>query len=85
MIRGGVNGQFQIDLAGAGFELAIVAGGIVLGGYVDETKEYKKVTMACLLATALFVLPLGLTDHALGREPLLMVCLLYTSPSPRDS
>ena len=76
MIRGGVNGQFQIDLAGAGFELAIVAGGIVLGGYVDETKEYKKVTMACLLATALFVLPLGLTDHALGREPLLMVAAL---------
>lgn len=71
-----MNGQFQIDLAGAGFELAIVAGGIVLGGYVDETKEYKKVTMACLLASALFVLPLGLTDHALGREPLLMVAAL---------
>ena len=76
MIRGGVNGQFQIDLAGAGFELAIVAGGIILGGYVDKTKEYKRVTMGCLAATALLVLPLGLTDHALGREPLLLIMAL---------
>jgi len=76
MTRGGVTGQFQIDLAGAGFELAIVAGGIILGGLVDRTKEYKKVTLACLAATAFFVLPLGLTDHALGREPLLLVAAL---------
>jgi FLVCR family feline leukemia virus subgroup C receptor-related protein len=76
MIRGGVTGQFQIDLAGAGFELAIVAGGIILGGYVDRTKQYKKVTMVCLAATAFLLLPLGLTDHALGREPLLMVAAL---------
>lgn len=76
MKRGGVTGQFQIDLAGAGFELAIVAGGIILGGLVDRTKEYKKITMACLAATALFCLPLGLTDHALGREPLLLVASL---------
>jgi MFS family permease len=76
MTRGGVTGQFQIDMAGAGFELAIVAGGIILGGYVDRTKDYKKVTMVCLASTAFFVLPLGLTDHALGREPLLMVAAL---------
>jgi len=76
MERGGVTGQFQIDLAGAGFELAIVAGGIILGGYVDKTKEYKKVTMYCLAATGLLVLPLGLTDHYLGREPLLVVLAL---------
>ena len=76
MERGGVTGQFQIDLAGAGFELAIVAGGIILGGYVDKTKEYKKVTMYCLAATALLILPLGLTDHYLGREPLLLVLAL---------
>lgn len=76
MERGGVTGQFQIDLAGAGFELAIVAGGIILGGYVDKTKEYKKVTMFCLAGTALLVLPLGLTDHYLGREPLLLVLAL---------
>merc|ERR1712078_843497 len=47
-----------------------------LGGYVDETKEYKKVTMFCLATTALLVLPLGLTDHSLGREPLLLVLAL---------
>jgi MFS family permease len=76
MERGGITDQFGIDLAGAGFELAIVAGGIILGGYVDRTKEYKKVTMACLAATALFVVPLGLTDHWLGREPLLLVAAL---------
>ena len=76
MARGGVTGQFQIDLAGAGFELAIVAGGIILGGYVDKTKEYKKVTMVCLAGSALLVLPLGLTDHYLGREPLLLVFAL---------
>jgi len=76
MTRGGVTGQFQIDLAGAGFELAIVAGGIILGGFVDRTKEYKRVTLACLAGTAFFVLPLGLTDHALGREPLLLVAAL---------
>mmetsp|Transcript_50760 Transcript_50760/g.57487 ORF Transcript_50760/g.57487 Transcript_50760/m.57487 type:complete len:553 (+) Transcript_50760:72-1730(+) len=76
MERGGVTGQFQIDLAGAGFELAIVAGGIILGGFVDKSKEYKKVTMFCLAATALLVLPLGLTDHYLGREPILLVLAL---------
>lgn len=76
MKRGGVTGQFEIDLAGAGFEFAIVIGGIILGGLVDRTKEYKKVTLACLAATAFFVLPLGLTDHALGREPLLLVAAL---------
>lgn len=76
MKRGGVTGQFEIDLAGAGFELAIVAGGIILGGFVDRTKEYKRVTLACLALTAFFVLPLGLTDHALGREPLLLVAAL---------
>ena len=82
MERGGVTGQFQIDLAGAGFELAIVAGGIILGGYVDKTKEYKKVTMFCLAGTALLVLPLGLTDHYLGREPLLLVLALLGLGSP---
>ena len=76
MTRGGLTGQFQIDLAGAGFELAIVAGGIILGGLVDRTKEYKKVTLACLAATALLCIPLGLTDHALGKEPLFLIFAL---------
>mmetsp|Transcript_20995 Transcript_20995/g.58120 ORF Transcript_20995/g.58120 Transcript_20995/m.58120 type:complete len:569 (-) Transcript_20995:328-2034(-) len=76
MHRGGVTSQLSIDLAGAGFELAILLGGIVIGGFVDKTKEYKKVTMACLAMTALLCVPLGLTDHTLGQEPLLLVLAL---------
>lgn len=69
--------ELQIDLAGAGFELAILGGGILIGGYVDRTKDYKKVTMACLLAAALFVVPLGLTEHAIGKEPILLLLSLF--------
>jgi len=76
MERGGVTDQLQIDLAGAGFELAILLGGIIIGGYVDKTKQYKGVTLLCLLATMFFVIPLGLTDHMLGNEPLLLVLAL---------
>lgn len=32
--------------------------------------------MLCLLATALFVVPLGLTEHAIGKEPLLLLLSL---------
>jgi len=74
--RGGITTQFQIDLAGAGFELAILVGGILIGGYVDKTKEYKKVTLWCLIATCMLVIPLGLTEHAIGKEPLLLILSL---------
>lgn len=76
MTRGGVTDRLSVDLAGAGFELAILVGGIILGGYVDRTKEYKKVTLACLAVTACMCIPLGLTDHALGKEPALLVAAL---------
>lgn len=76
MERGGITDQLGIDLAGAGFELAILLGGIFIGGYVDETKKYKPVTLACLLATMFFIVPLGLTDHMLGNEPVLLVAAL---------
>ncbi|KAL7479893.1 hypothetical protein ACHAW6_005610 [Cyclotella cf. meneghiniana] len=76
MERGGITNQLGIDLAGAGFEFAILLGGIIIGGYVDETKQYKSVTLACLAATMLFVIPLGLTDHMLGNEPVLLVMAL---------
>jgi MFS family permease len=74
--RGGITDQLGVDLAGAGFELAILLGGIIIGGYVDKTKQYKSVTLACLVATMLFVIPLGLTDHMLGNEPVLLVLAL---------
>ena len=65
-----------VDLAGAGFELAILMGGIIIGGYVDKTKEYKKVTLVCLAVAAFTVIPLGLTEHAIGKEPLLLLLAL---------
>jgi MFS family permease len=76
MTRGGVTDRLSIDLAGAGFEAAILIGGIILGGYVDRTKEYKKVTLACLATTAFMCIPLGLTDKTLGNEPLLLIAAL---------
>jgi hypothetical protein len=76
MSRGGITDQLSVDLAGAGFEAAILIGGIILGGYVDRTKQYKKVTLACLAMTAFMCIPLGLTDHALGKEPILLVAAL---------
>lgn len=77
MDRGGVTDQLGIDLAGAGFELAILLGGIVIGGFVDRSKEYKKVTLACLAATFGILLPLGLTNEHLGNEPILLVAALF--------
>jgi len=77
MVRGGITGNFEIDLAGAGFEIAILLGGIVIGGYVDRTKEYKKVTLGCLIATAIALFPLGLNEHMLGKEPLFCVFALF--------
>ena len=50
----------RIDLAGAGFQLAIVLGGIIVGGYVDRSLEYKKVTLACLGSTLFLLTVLGL-------------------------
>ena len=43
----------QIDLAGAGFQLAIVLGGIGLGGLVDRNKNFKLVILSCLLSSVL--------------------------------
>jgi len=51
LVRAGIVSGSTINLAGAGFQLAIVLGGIIIGGYVDRTKEFKEVTMACLAAT----------------------------------
>eukprot|EP00931_Biecheleriopsis_adriatica_P056600 TRINITY_DN33540_c0_g1_i1.p1 TRINITY_DN33540_c0_g1~~TRINITY_DN33540_c0_g1_i1.p1 ORF type:complete len:632 (+),score=105.87 TRINITY_DN33540_c0_g1_i1:58-1896(+) len=58
--QAGFSDPTQIDFAGAGFELAIVIGGIVLGGVVDRNKEYKAVTLVCLVLTLGGVVLLGL-------------------------
>ncbi|EOD42152.1 hypothetical protein EMIHUDRAFT_461108 [Emiliania huxleyi CCMP1516] len=44
-------GCTNIDLAGAGFQLAIVLGGIGLGGLVDRNKNFKLVILSCLLSS----------------------------------
>jgi len=61
LARAGFQEGFGIDLAGAGFQFAIVLGGIALGRYVDETKQYKAVTLTCLgvAITALAILGVG--------------------------
>ena len=76
MERGGITEQLQIDLAGAGFEMAILVGGILIGGYVDKSKKYKQITLACLAAAAITVIPLGLTEHTIGKEPVLLILSL---------
>ncbi|KAL7550138.1 hypothetical protein ACHAWF_013383 [Thalassiosira exigua] len=76
MERGGVTDRRAISWAGCGFEFAIVLGGIFLGKYVDRTKEYKRVTSVCILLSLIFILPLGLTEHKLGKEPVLLVVSL---------
>jgi FLVCR family feline leukemia virus subgroup C receptor-related protein len=76
MERGGVTDRRSIAWAGCGFELAIVFGGVILGKYVDRTKEYKKVTNTCILLSLVFLLPLGLTEHRIGKEPKLLVASL---------
>jgi FLVCR family feline leukemia virus subgroup C receptor-related protein len=76
MKRGGVTDQFGIDLAGAGFEFGILFGGIIIGGYVDKTKKYKEVTKACIIASLFLLVPLGLTEHSLGQEPVLLILAL---------
>lgn len=74
--RGGITDTKMIGWTGCGFEMAIVLGGIVLGRYVDRTKEYKRVTLACIGLSLVLILPLGLTDHKLGNEPVLLVISL---------
>ena len=62
MASAGVESQVTIDLAGAGFQAAIVLGGIVLGGFVDKTKRYKDVSLGCFALALLLLQPLGISD-----------------------
>ncbi|KAL1530258.1 hypothetical protein AB1Y20_001173 [Prymnesium parvum] len=62
LVNSGMTSQSTIILAGAGFQAAIVIGGIVLGGYVDQTKRYKEVTLACFGISLLLLQPLGFSN-----------------------
>ena len=74
LLGAGFVNQETIDLAGAGFQAAIVAGGIFLGGYVDRTKDYKQVTLTCLAGSLLLLIALGY-DGAVPK-PLVLAALL---------
>jgi len=84
LFSAGISSPEVVEYAGVGFELAIVVGGIILGGIVDENKEYKTVTMACLLATLVVVFALGLSSSppALVLIALLAVGLLTGPVQP---
>merc|ERR1719188_1714798 len=73
LFSAGISSPEVVEYAGVGFELAIVVGGIVLGGIVDENKEYKNVTLACLAATVVMVFALGLSS---SPPVLVLVALL---------
>lgn len=75
--RAGFNDQMEVDMAGAGFEVAIVIGGIILGGLVDRNKEYKSVTLWCIAATLVGVLLLGM--ESLPRSAALAALLAIGS------
>jgi len=81
LVSAGISDQGTIDLAGAGFEIAIVLGGIVLGGVVDQNKEYKTVTLACLAATLGGVVVFG--QSSLPRAAVIIALLtigLFAGP-----
>ena len=73
MAYAGMTNKLHVALTGAGFEFAIVLGGILLGGYVDRTKEYKLVTKSCLILSCICIIPLGWRSEALGPSPALVV------------
>jgi len=62
LARAGFAPGFGVDLAGAGFQFAIVAGGIVLGRFVDQTKQFKQVMLSCLLASIAMLAALGVAE-----------------------
>jgi len=62
LTRAGILSSDTVVGVGAGFQLAIVFGGIALGGYVDRTKLYKNATMACLFVTLTVLIVLGVAE-----------------------
>eukprot|EP00798_Chlamydomonas_sp_ICE-L_P007872 gene7872-1082_t len=69
-------GLNSIDIAGAGFQVAIVVGGILLGGYVDRTKKYKTAGILCFLGTALALVAPSFYESVPGGNMSVVVCLV---------
>jgi len=62
MHRAGFTRELVVDEIGAGFQVAIMVGGILLGGYVDKTKQFKAATLACFLVTISTLGMLGIAE-----------------------
>ena len=62
MHRAGFLRETVIDELGASFQVAVMAGGILLGGYVDRTKEFKSVTLGCFAVTLAALAFLGVGE-----------------------
>jgi hypothetical protein len=62
MHRAGFMRETVIDGLGAGFQVAVMVGGIVLGGYVDRSKEFKRVTLGCFAVTLAALGFLGIAE-----------------------
>ena len=65
--------QHTIGMIGAGFQVAIMAGSLVVGSYVDRTKKYVGATVFCFIFTFLFVS--GASEKELHGSGL-VVCIL---------
>ena len=49
----------ELAVVGAAFQVAIVLGGVLVGGYVDETRTFKRTTLVCLMVATACVTSLG--------------------------
>jgi len=65
--------QHVIGLIGAGFQVMIMIGSLILGSYVDMSKRYYTVTMFCFALS--FVGLVYTSDHS-TNPPLLVGCVL---------
>lgn len=79
LARAGLMDGMQIDLAGAGFQLAIVLGGIGLGGLVDRNKNFKLVILSCLLSSVGLLAILGVSEgYDATFTPAVVFALLFS-------
>lgn len=62
LARAGFPEGFDVDIAGAEFQVAIVLGGIFLGRYVDTTKRFKPAMLSCLAASVGLLAALGISE-----------------------
>ena len=62
MERAGFTEASTIIGIGAAFQVAIMAGGIILGGYVDQTKRFKEVTLGCFGGAFATLMLLGVAE-----------------------